>query len=300
MRYVTFKRLTFLKACVGASQKVVILAFTQEECEKAHEIMFDIIREDTFSIAAADCSMDSDGFQSLLSKLQRGSLVQIEASLNAEENVVRSIGVEEDISQATKEITKFIKEEGINIDTHRPQVSESTWNFLSNQVNHDMIKQMVKDLEKYSVTVQIADDREQFVIRGFRKGIELCKVNLSKIAAMIVEREKMLKYPGIRDHFLDKAGKEQLRVIEKEMGVKIDIVRHGRTFSKAPVPLPRLPRTASLPDKSPESFIYDTCNFTTKEGINVSWKYGSIENEVVSTPKMLWSVRSQAIENYLL
>ena len=290
----TFKPLTFLKACIGASQKVVILAFTQEECEKAHEIMFGIIREDTFSIAAADCSMDSAGFQSLLSKLQRGSLVQIEVSLDAEENVVRIIGVEEDISQATKEITKFIKEEGINIDTHRPQVSESTWNFLANQVNHDMIKQMVKDLEKYSVTVQIADDREQFVIRGFRKGIELCKVNLSKIAAMIVEQEKMLKYPGIRDHFLDNAGKEQLRLIEKETGVKIDIVPRGRTFPKPPAPLPKLPRTASLPDKSPESSIYDTCNFTTKEGINVSWKYGSIENEVVSTPMMLWSTISSS------
>ena len=137
-------------------------------------------------------------------------MVQIEASLDAEENVVRIIGVEEDISQATKEITKFIKEEGINIDTQRPQVSESTWNFLANQVNHDMIMQMVKDLEKYSVTVQIADDREQFVIRGTRKGIELCKVNLSKIAAMIVEKEKMLQYPGIRDHFRDNAGKEHL------------------------------------------------------------------------------------------
>lgn len=257
----------------------MILAFSEKECEKAHEIMLgEIIREDTFSVSN-DCSVESDGFQSLISKLQRGSLVQIEVLREPEENLVQIIGVEEEISQVIKEITKFIREEGINIDTYRPHVSENTWNFLANQVNKDSIKKIAKNLEQYRVSIHITNDHKQFVVRGFKKGTELCKQYLSKIAAKIVEQEKKLEYPGVRGYFLDQVGKEQLQMIEKEMGVEIEIVRR----SKAPVPLPRLPRTTSLPNKDPESFVYDTCNFTTKEGINVSWKYGSIENEVVST-----------------
>ena len=244
--------------------------------------MLNVIREDTFSIGN-DCSVESDGFQSLVSKLQRGSLVQIEVLREPEECLVKIIGIEEDKSQAIKEITKFIKEEGINIDTYRPQVSEHIWNFLANQVNKDCVKKVAKDLEQYSVSIEISGDHEQFVVRGFKKGIELCKLYLSKIAAVIVEQEKKLEYPGIRGYFLNQAGKEQLQMIEKEMGVEIELVRRGRAFSKAPVPIPRLPRTTSLPNKDPESYIYDTCNFTTEERINVSWKYGSIENEVVST-----------------
>ena len=259
----------------------MILAFSEKECEKAYEIMLTkLIIESTFS-TGNDCSIESDRFQSLLSKLQQGSLVHITVLHEAEENFVRIIGVQEDISQAMKEITQFIKEEGINIDTFRPQVSENIWNFLANQVDKDSIKKIAKDLAQYSVSIEITDDHEQFVVRGFKEGIELCKLYLSKIAAMIVEQEKKLEYPGIRGYFLDQNGKEQLEMIEKEMGVEIEIVRRARAFSKAPVPLPRLPRTTSLPNKDPESFIYDTCNFTTKEGINVSWKYGSIENEVV-------------------
>ena len=272
--------------CVGKSQTVVILAESQEQCEKAHKIMFEIIREDTFSIAD-DFSVESDGFKSLMYKLQRGSLVQIEVLTGNEKKSVRVIGVEEDISQATKEICDFIKEARIKMDTHRPQVSENIWNFLVNQVNNDSIKQITKDLVQYSVSIQVADDHEQFVLHGFQKGIELCKRQLSDIAAMIVEKEKKLEYPGIRGLFLDQAGKEQLEMIEKEMRVEIAIVGRENVFTKPPIPLPRLRTAVSLPNKSPDSSIYDMCNFTTKEGINVSWKYGSIENEVVSNVKIL-------------
>jgi hypothetical protein len=265
--------------CVGPSNALVILGFNQEECERAFEILFKILREDTLSITA-DCSVQSGKFQSLISKLQRGALVQIDVL--PEENSVRIIGVDEDISGATKEIYVFIKTDRIHSDTHRPQVSKHIWNFLRDCEN---VKKIAKEFEQYSISIEIteSDDYEQFLVCGFNEGIEQCKQRLTEFAATIVEQEKKLEYPGFKRLFLDQSGKEQLQMIEKEMDVDIEIiVQSGRRFSKAPVPLPR---TFSLPNKKPESFIYDECNFTTKEGTDVSWKYGNIGNEAVSSLK---------------
>ena len=274
--------------CVGPSHTLAIIAFSPEECEKAFEILFEIIREDILSINK-DCSVQSDQFQSLISKLQRGSLVQIEVLPDAEENLVRIIGIEEDISRATQEIFNFIKEVVVQCDTYKPQVSQCAWNFLAGRVNHESVKQISKDLEQYNVSIEITDDHEQFIVCGLSDGIEQCKNHLSDLASKIAEQEKHLKYAGIKRLFLDQTGKEQLKLIEKEMDVEIEIVRSDRRFSKVPVPLPR---TFSLPTVKAESFIYDMCNFTTKEGINVCWKYGSIENEVVSNVLELCGTRN--------
>ena len=256
----------------------MILASSQEECERAFHILFEIIREDKLSITK-DCSIRNDQFQSLISRLQRGSLVQIEVLQNVEEDFVRIIGIEAEIVKATKEISDFVNKDAIRSEAYRPQVSKYIWSFLSRRVHHESVKQIAEDLQQYSVSIQMTDDHEHFLIRGFSEGIEQSKQRISELASMIVEQEKRLEYPGIKQLFLDQSGKEQLIMIEKEKDVKIEIVHSGRRFSKIPVPVPR---TFSLPAKKNETFIYDVCNFTTKEGVYVSWKYGSIENEVVS------------------
>ena len=264
------------KVCTSPSNTVVILANSQEECERAFHILFEIIREDKLSITK-DCSIRSDQFQSLISRLQRGSLVQIEVLQDDKEELVRIIGIEAEIVRATKEISNFVNKDGIRSEAYRPQVSKYIWGFLSRRVHHDYVKQIVEDLEQYSVSIQITDDHEHFLIRGFSEGIEQSKQRISELASMIVEQEKKLEYPGIKQLFLDQSGKEQLIMIEKEKDVKIEIAHSGRRYSKIPVPVPR---TFSLPTKKNETAIYDVCNFTTKEGVYVSWKYGSIENEV--------------------
>ena len=270
-----------MKVCVGQSSTLVILANSPEECKEAFDMLFDVIREDTLSISliTKDSSTRSDRFQSLISRLQRGSLVQIEVLEDGEEDVVRIIGVEEDIPKVTKEIYDFVKNDGIRSAAYRPQVSHQVWSFLAKRVNHEIVKQIAEDLKQYSITIQITDDQEHYLVRGFNTGIEQCEQRLSELASMIAGQEKKFEYPGVKQLFLDQSGKEQLIMTEREMGVKIEMVHSGKRYSKMPVPLPR---TFSLPTKKAESFIYDVCNFTTKEGMNVSWKYGSIENEVVS------------------
>jgi hypothetical protein len=206
-------------------------------------------------------------------------LVQIEVLEDDEEDVVRIIGVKEDIAKVTKEINDFVTNGGIHSIAYRPQVSQQVLTFLAKRVNHEIVKQIAEDLKQYNVSIQITDDREHFLVRGFTTGIEQCKQRLSEVASMVVEQEKKLEYPGIKQLFLDQSGKEQLIMIEKEMDVKIEIVQSGKRYSKVPVPLPR---TFPLSPKKAQSLIYDVCNFTTEEGTNVSWKYGSVENEVVS------------------
>ena len=267
-----------LKVCALQSNKLVILANSQEECEKAFEILFQVIRKCTLPISKDFC-IQSDEFQSLVSRLQRGALVQIEVLQDCEEDLVKIIGIEEDVSKVAKEIGDFIKNGGIRSETYRPQVPHQVWSFLAKRVNHEIVKQIAEDLKQYSISIQITDDQEHYLVRGFNIGIEQCEQRLSELASMIAEQEKKFEYPGVKQLFLDQSGKEQLIMTEREMGVKIEMVHSGKRYSKMPVPLPR---TFSLPTKKAESFIYDVCNFTTKEGINVSWKYGSIENEVVS------------------
>ena len=267
-----------LKVCALQSNKLVILANSQEECEKAFEILFKVIRKSTLPISKDFC-IQSDEFQSLVSRLQRGALVQIEVLQDCEEDLVKIIGIEEDLSKVAKEIGDFIKNGGIRSVAYRPQVPHHVWSFLAKRVNHEIVKQIAEDLKQYSISIQITDDQEHYLVRGFNTGIEQCKQRLSELASMIAEQEKKFEYPGVKQLFLDQSGKEQLIMIGREMDVEIELVSSRRRYSKMPVPLPR---KFSLPTKKAETFIYDVCNFSTNEGINVSWKYGSIENEVVS------------------
>ena len=243
---------------------------SQEECKRASQILLDVIREDVISVTG--CSVQNDGFKSLITKLQSGNLVHIEVLPDIEDNAIRIVGVDEDIAHATKKIFNFIKEVGMRSDTYRPESSEQVWNFLAGRVNHQSVMQIAKDLEEYSVSIQITDDKEQFHIRGYNEGVEQCKQRLSQMAEMVVEEKKRLEYPGIKRLLLSQAGMEHLQMIKNEVDVEIEVVKSPKSF----------PRTYSMPAQRFEMFAYDLCNFTTNEGITVSWKYGIIEDEEVS------------------
>ena len=169
-------------------------------------------------------------------------------------------------------------------DTYRPQTTEHVWHFLARRINHQNVMQIANDLVRYSVSVQITDDNEHFYICGYSEGVEQCKQRLSQLAAMVVQEEKKLEYPGIKRLFLDQGGLEQLQMIKQEMDVEIDMVHRSTKLPRPPMPLPR---SLSLPSVRSKMFIHDILKFTTKEGINVSWRYGNIEDEVVRILKTL-------------
>ena len=256
--------------CDGQSHSLVVLALSQEECERAFQILFEIIREDTLSVKS--CSVQNDEFQSLIAKLQRGTLIKIDVLPNLEENAIRIIGVDEEIAQTTKQIYDFVEDLAVPSYAFRPRSTRHVWNFLARRVNQKNVLQIAKDLELYSVSIQVTDDNEHFYIRGHIEGVEQCKQLLTQLAAKVVQEEKKFEYPGVKRLFHGQAGVEHLQMIRKEMDVEIEV-------AKAPRPLPR---NLSLPTKRLENYAYDLCKFTTNEGVNVSWKYGAIENEEVS------------------
>lgn len=222
-------------------------------------------------------------------------------------------GVEKDLSRAAKDISDFNKADRIDNDTYKPRVSKSIWNFLTRRIDHSLLREIEKDLKKFSVSIKISDDHERFLLRGSSEGIEQCKQRLSKLAATVVETQKTLQYPGVQKLFRDQDGREQLQKIEREMSVEIEIrnppIQPPRTLShsvKSPeddengqkrlqniekemcvdvetrMPSVPPPQTLSLSVKSDKTSIYNVCNFTTEEGVKVSWKYGRIERQQVS------------------
>ncbi|XP_028416340.1 protein mono-ADP-ribosyltransferase PARP14-like [Dendronephthya gigantea] len=161
--------------------------------------------------------------------------------------------------------------------TYRPEVTQSIWNFLARQVNQENVTHIAKELKQYNVSITLADDEGKFLIRGTNEGIKQCKQRLSELAALIVEREKKLEYPGIKNLFFDQVGKQQLEMIENEMRIDIRSVScSAEKISNEPV---FLPRTNSLSLPNSQSSVYNICKFTTEEGMKVTWTYGSIENE---------------------
>ena len=86
--------------------------------------------------------------------------------------------------------------------------------------------------------------------------------------------------PGACKLLLGENGKEYLKMIEMEQKVDIVVERCVKQPIEAP-PLPPRSRTR-LASTLPKKRIYNQCKFTTKDGVQVSWKYGSIEKEAVS------------------
>ena len=140
--------------------------------------------------------------------------------------------------------------------------------------------------DESNVSINIYPRRETVVMKGTREGIIKCKEFFSEICAMIVEKSKVFSWPGLEKLLSGQNGQSRITMIEMDHHALIKMNKPSTDGENAPKYQGKQEFTKTTARDSRvgtklESEIYDLCNFTSKEGINVSWKYGNIEREKV-------------------
>ena len=137
--------------------------------------------------------------------------------------------------------------------------------------------------------------------RGTESGVDKCEVCISKLRRMVIEEGKSLSSPGLNELLFSETTQPYLKAIEIKNSVVIEMTRESRkdvketsqtevkclrdeleNDKKKKLPLV-LDRSRFTTETRIVESTYDLCNFTTNKRLKVSWKYGNIADETVSS-----------------
>ena len=200
-----------------------------------------------------------------------------------------------------KELEEFIK-------SQRPKeralkVSNGVARFVKDNLSREIngIKASLKN-DQVDINVNIKTLYPSVILyTGTVSGLDRCEKSISDLCQKVIEKKKDLCLPGLSKLLLSEtAGQPYLKIIEMKNDVVIEMTSEQREgvkeISQKEVKSLRdelekeKKKKSSLADdrsrftaktKTVES-SYDLCNFTTNEGIRVSWKHGNIADETVS------------------
>ena len=272
---------------VQNGREIKIVAVNKDHCKKAKDLLLESLREENVSLNSEDLTLiGSSECNEIFNRFKDNQLVKI--SMNKSGEKVDGIvlhGLAETVVETKKEIEDFmekelVRSEGLEIQENKAELLNGHLSYKVNEIR-----------EESNVSINIYPRRETVVMKGTREGIIKCKAFFSELCAMIVEKSKVFSWPGLEKFLSGQNGQPRITTIGMDHHVLIkknkQIVQKpstdGENAPKNPGKQEFTKATArdSRVGTKQESEIYDLCNFTSKEGINVSWKYGKIEQEKV-------------------
>ena len=199
-----------------------------------------------------------------------------------------------------KELEEFIKSQ--TPKKRALKVSNGVARFVKDNLSREIngIKASLKN-DQVDINVNIKTLYPSVILcRGTDSGLDRCEKSISDLCQKVIEKKKDLCLPGLSKLLLSEtAGQPYLKIIEMKNDVVIEMTSERREgvkeISQKEVKSLRdelekeKKKKSSLADdrsrftaKTKTESSYDLCNFTTNEGIRVSWKHGNIADETVS------------------
>ena len=199
-----------------------------------------------------------------------------------------------------KELEEFIKSQ--TPKKRALKVSNGVARFVKDNLSREIngIKASLKN-DQVDINVNIKTLYPSVILyTGTVSGLDRCEKSISDLCQKVIEKKKDLCLPGLSKLLLSEtAGQPYLKIIEMKNDVVIEMTSERREgvkeISQKEVKSLRdelekeKKKKSSLADdrsrltaKTKTESSYDLCNFTTNEGIRVSWKHGNIADETVS------------------
>ena len=268
-------------------REINIVAVNKDHCKRAKELLLESLRKENVSLNSEDLALIESGeCNEIFNRFKDNPLVEICKNKPGEKvDGIALYGLAETVAETKKEIEDFMEKELVRSEDLG--IQENKADLLNGHLSYKVRE--IRD--ESNVSINIYPRRETVVMKGTREGIIKCKEFFSEVCAMIVEKSKVFAWPGLEKFLSGQNGQPRITMIEMDHHALIkknkQIVQKPSTdggnapkyqgkqeFTKATA------RDSRVGTKL-ESEIYDLCNFTSKEGINVSWKYGNIEREKV-------------------
>lgn len=276
---------------------VKIVAANPTEFGKAKECLRKSMSHDSVSVQTQDAFIfKSEKCQNLFTNLQKEGLLKIRTE--TAKNSVELYGMIEAVASAKSEIESFIEIERIRGECR--QISKGLVRFLSDHFSENL-KGVEMKLKQSHVCVQIDKAKGAITMSGTQEGLRKCNEQLDRLFATIVKDSEEFSSPGLVKLLLGENGRRNVKLIEMEKKVVIEMSKRAkdgvistrqdevdcfekeeRCVMEEKKKYREETRQESLDSQTVES-VYDLCNFTTAEGVKVSWKYGNIAKEKVRT-----------------
>ena len=271
---------------VGAA-KVKVVARSPQVCKEVKECLCKNVRKVTINLPPeSEHIFASKQWYEITKTIETESLVDYQINfVQQTRHDIMLHGATHLLKNYEKIITDFIYTQ--KIESCEMRLPSGIARFIKEKLG-DEIAKIESDLGEEQVKINILLEKRTCVCKGTKEGICESKRRVLALRNEITPKSKDYSKIGICTLFFGENGQRNIKGIETATNTIIKLSKAPSTVEKetsqAEVDAIRAERARKRKIRqAPSMDPFDQCNFTTNEGLKISWKYGNIAQERVCT-----------------
>lgn len=270
------------KTCV----KIVAKSF--EECEAAKKCLCSNVRQATIDLPSAihDILFSSKKWYDIARSMDSEELLKYNIIPSGESKqgyVIKLNGATDVVEEYDRKVTNFVNSQ--KVESFEKSLVPGVSRYMKENLGREVGK-IEADLKEEQVKIVIGS--RNFTCTGTKDGINETKKRMLVLENDIITKSVDYSKIGVQNLFISEGGVQNIKGIEVVRNVKIEVIMTEKALPKYCSDV--IAKQVEKEDyKSATSQVagipsdpFNQCNFTTSEGLDVSWKYGNIAQESVS------------------
>ncbi len=274
-----------LEECRGSSVKVV--ARSPQECNEVKNVLCKNVRNATITLPSkSEHIFASKQWYEISKTIESESLVDYQINfVNDTRRDIKLCGNTHLVEKYIKIVRDFVNSQ--KIECHAIPLLPGIARYMKEKLSKE-IARIESDLREEQVKIDILPSCS-CECKGTKDGIDKSKGRIIALIREITSRSEDYTLVGVSALFFSENGQRNIKGIEAGSNAIIEVGKEPTAIekesTKAEVEAIRAERAQgkSTMQQVQSMDAFDQCNFTTREGLNVSWKYGNIAHESVST-----------------
>ena len=270
---------------VESKSSVKVVARSPQECEAVKECLCSNVREAMIILPSTNEHIfTSKKWYDISKTIDSEELIDYQISFEGgTKRDIKLHGATHLVERYEKTVTDFINSQKIVCYVMHPPPGIAR--FMKEKLGKELGK-IEADLRDEQVKIEIGSAKLECT--GTKEGIHESKRRIMDLRSNISTRSKEYSSIGVDKLFFSKDGQRNIKGIEAGSNVKVEVVKclegvekESNHFDVEAIRAERKKREIKQVAATPLD-PFDQSNFTTREGLNVSWKYGNIAKERVS------------------
>ena len=267
---------------------VKVISQSPKKCTEVKECLCNNVCEATIPLAAKDEHvLTSKKWEEILKTIHSEQLVdcQVVTRVYATLQDIKLHGAARLVKKYEKQVTDFIKSQ--EITSRRMCLPSGVARFIQEK-SSSQIERIKTDLKEEHVEIEMKRIGPFLcILKGTKEGIRESEKRINALSREITSRSIKYSSVGVGNLLFSEDGQLNIKGIEAGTNTIIEVCKGLTTMKKesshAEVEAMRVEKAQGkkLVTVAPTD-PFDQCNFTTSEGLNVSWKYGNIAEQRVS------------------
>ena len=273
---------------VEGNSSVKVISQSPNKCNEVKECLCNNVCEATILLSSKnEHILTSKKWKEIIKTIESEQLVDCQVNIAPDTpHDIRLHGATRLVKKYNKQVRDFINSQ--EITSRRLNLLSGIARFMQEKSSTE-IERIKSDLKEEYVEIEMKGiDPFECILKGTKEGIHESEKRILALSRKIISKSTKYSSVGVSTLLFSEDGLLNIKGIEAGTNTIIE-ARKGPTImkkesSQAEVEAMRVERAQ---EKKPITTApldpFDQCNFTTSEGLNVSWKYGNIAQQRVST-----------------